>query len=143
MSSVPYDSFPFDQATGAINLATDTIKVMLVTSAYTPNIKTHTRRSDITGEVSGAGYTAGGSILAGQTVIKDTVNDRTVFDGNDSVWPGSTITARAAVLYKSRGGSAAADELIAYADFGADVVSVSAPFSVFWSADGILYFGVA
>ena len=39
-----------------IDLDTDTFKLMLVTSAYTPT-KTHAKRSDITNEVT-AGYIA-------------------------------------------------------------------------------------
>lgn len=33
---------------GSIDLDTDTIKVMLITNAYTPNIDPHTMKSDFT-----------------------------------------------------------------------------------------------
>jgi hypothetical protein len=45
-------------------------------------------------------------------------------------WASSTITARAAVIYKSRGGASSADELVCYVDFGADVSSSAATFSL-------------
>ena len=66
MASVLYNSFKKEVST-AINLATNTIKVMLVSSAYTPDIDAHTRRSDITNEVGASGsYASGGSALANQ-----------------------------------------------------------------------------
>jgi len=45
-------------------------------------------------------------------------------------WTTATITARAGVIYKSRGGLASADELVAYVDFGTDVTSTAGTFSV-------------
>ena len=45
-------------------------------------------------------------------------------------WPTSTITAAGAVIYKSRGGASSADELIFYNDFGGNVSSSNATFSV-------------
>ena len=61
MADVLYNSFKRDIMNGSIDLDTDTINVMLVTSTYTPDQDAHTKRSDITNEVSGTGYTAGGS----------------------------------------------------------------------------------
>lgn len=53
---------------GSIDLDTDTIKVALATSSYTPNKDTHNYFDDITNEVSGTGYTAGGATLASKTI---------------------------------------------------------------------------
>ena len=102
MADIIYTSFKKDIMNGAIDLDTDTIKVMLVTSAYTASA-THAKRSDITNEVTGTGYTAGGATLASATVTNVSTNG--VFDANDVAWTTSTITARGAVLYKSRGGA--------------------------------------
>lgn len=139
MASVVYNSFKKEGINGTIDLDTDTIKVMLVTSTYSANIDTHTKRSDITNEVSGTGYTSGGATLANKTVTQDNTNDRGVFDADDSSWSTATITARAAVLYKSRGGAASADELICYVDFGSDFTSTAGTFLITWSSSGILY----
>lgn len=139
MADLIYNSFFVDHANGNIDLDTDTLKVMLVTSAYTP-VKTHNRRDDVTNEVVGTGYTAGGATLANKTLTQDDTNDMAVLDADDVVWANSTITARGAVLYKSRGGAASADELIKYFDFGADKVSVGAPFSLLVNAGGLLQF---
>lgn len=138
MANAIYNSFKYDCSTGAIDLNTDTFKIMLVTSTYTPNIDTHTKRSDITNEVSGTGYSAGGATLSGVSVTNDTTNDRTAFDATDPTWASSTITARGAVIYKSRGGASSADELVCYLDFGSDITSTAATFTVTFGANGIL-----
>jgi hypothetical protein len=74
---------------GSINLSADTIKVALVTSAYTVDIDAHQFYSDITGEVVGAGYTTSGATLSGVTVTTDLANDRSVFDAADVTWASS------------------------------------------------------
>lgn len=126
---------------GAIDWDTDTIKVMLVTSTYSPNLDTHAFRSDVTNEVSGTGYTAGGSALATKTVTQDNTNDRAVFDSDDPAWTVATITARAAVLYKSRGGASSADEIAGYWDFGSDIVSTAGTFTIIVNSGGWFYLG--
>lgn len=138
MADIIYNSFKRDIMNGAIDLDTDTINVMLVTSTYTPDQDAHTKRSDITNEVVGTGYSAGGSALAGKVVSVDNTDNEGVFDANDIAWATSTITARGAVLYKARGGAASADELICYLDFGSDKVSTAGTFTIQWNAEGII-----
>lgn len=137
MATVIYNSFHRDLANGSIDLDTDTIKVMLVTSSYTPD-KDHDKRDDITNEVSATGYTTGGATLANKTVTADNTDDEGVFDADDVTWSSSSITARGAVLYKSRGGASSADELIMYVDFGGDYTSTASDFTITWNAEGIL-----
>jgi hypothetical protein len=86
----------------SIDLDTDTIKVLLVTSAYTPDQDAHTKRSDVTNEVSGTGYTAGGATLANKSVSADTTDNEGVSDADDSTWGSSTITARCEAPHPSR-----------------------------------------
>ena len=129
MASTAYDSFNFDALTGNIDTNTDTFKVMLVTSAYTENKATHTKRSDITNEVTGTGYTAGGVTVI-PTVTNDTTNHRTVITFPQVTWPSSTVTARKAVYYKSRGGASSADELLFVNDFGLDVTTSAGTFTL-------------
>ena len=124
MASTAYDSFVYDAMSGAIDIDTDTFKVMLVTSAYTEDKATHAKRSSITNEVTGTGYTAGGQAIV-PTITKDTSNHKTVITFPQVTWPSSTITAHKAVYYKSRGGASSADELVAVDDFGADVVTAA------------------
>lgn len=129
MSSFIYNSCLDDAARGAIDFDTDTFKVLLVTSSYTANKDTHVKRSDVTNEVSGTGYTAGGNTVT-STVAKDTANDRITITFASTSWPTSTITAAGAVIYKSRGGAAGSDELVAFVNFGGNVISSGGTFSI-------------
>jgi hypothetical protein len=131
VASLIYNSYFADVAKGNIDNDTDTFKLLLVTSTYSPNKDTHTKRSDVTDEVAAAGgYSTGGQTVA-VTVTNDTANDRCdITIGNPAGWTSSTITARAGVVYKSRGGASSADELVAYLDFGSDIVSTNGTFSV-------------
>lgn len=129
MASLIYNSAVDDMARGAIDFDTDTFKVMLVTSSYTPNKDTHDKRDDVTNEVSGTGYTAGG-ISAPVTVTKDTANDKVTIQFAAVSWTSSTITARGAVYYKARGGASSADELVAYNDFNSNITTSNGTFSL-------------
>jgi hypothetical protein len=129
MASLIYNSAPDEMARGDIDFDTNTFKAMLVTSAYVASKDNHDFRDDVTNEVSGTGYTAGGATST-VTVTKDTANDRVTIQFGAVSWASSTITARACVYYKSRGGASSADELVAYADFGSDVSSSGGTFSV-------------
>lgn len=130
MASHIFNSAVRDEAVGSVDYDTDTFFVMLVTSAYAENKDTHTKRSDVTNEVVGAGYTAGGQAVGVTVSAVDTANDRVVINFGAVTWPSSTITARKAVVYKRRGGAAAADELIFVNDFGADVISTNGTFTL-------------
>lgn len=137
MADVFYNGFKKNIMNGNIDFDTDTIKVALVTSAYTPDVDTHEDFADVTNEVTGTGYTAGGDTITNPAVTQDNTGDTGVFDGDDVSWPSSTITARGAVIYKDTG-NAATSWLIAYLDFTTDESSSDGTFSIQWSADGIL-----
>ena len=123
---------------GGIDLDTDTIKVALVTSSYTPDQDTHEDMADVTNEIAGgSGYTTGGATLGSAAVTQDNTDNEGVFDAADVTWSTASITARGAVLYKSTG-VAANDLLICYFDFGSDQSSSSADFTIAWNAEGIL-----
>ncbi|AFU86559.1 hypothetical protein D869_gp077 [Caulobacter phage CcrRogue] len=132
MASLVYNSMLHDLVNGDIAFDTDTFKVMLVTSAYTPNKDTHTRKNQVTNEVTGAGYTAGGQASA-VTITPDTANDREDLSFATVTWTSATITARAAVIYKDTG-TASTSPLVAYVDFGTDVSSTNANFAVSFSS---------
>jgi hypothetical protein len=140
MADVIYNSFKKNIMNGTIDLDTDTIQVGLVTSSYTPNQDTHEFWSDVTNEVSGAGYTAvgaSGKALANKAVTADTTDNEGVFDADDVVWTSSTITARAAVLVKWTG-NAATSPIIAYIDFAANKTSDNGTFTITWNSEGIV-----
>ena len=129
MASFAYNNLLDDALRGNIDLDVDTFYVMLVTSAYTPDQDTHTKRSDVTNEVTGTGYTAGGQAIV-PVLTKDTTNNRVSLVFPQVTWPTSTITARRAIYYKRRGGAASADELIGQDDFVSDVSTTAGTFTL-------------
>lgn len=138
MASGIYLSYPDKANNKEIDLLTDTIKVALCTSAYTPNQDTHDYFNDITNEVSGTGYTAGGATLASKTYSVNTGTNVWTFDAADVTWASSTITnARYAIIYDATPGTAATNPLIAYIDFGSDKSSSGGDFVIQWNASGI------
>ncbi len=118
-------------AEGSIDIDTDTFKLMLTTSAYTPNQDTHDFRDDVTPEVANSGtYAAGGATLAGGTFAYDAASNEYRIAWTSPAFTSATITARTAVIYKSRGGASSADEVLAYCTEAADVTSTAGTFTV-------------
>ena len=126
-----------------IDFDTDDIKIMLCTSAYTPNQDTHQFKSSVTNEVTGTGYTAGGVALTTESITYTGATNVLKLDADDVSWPGSTITARYAVIYDNTPATDATRPLIAYIDFGADVSSTAATFAITFDANGIATVTVA
>ena len=130
MASLVYNSFMRDIATGQVDCDTDTFKMLLVTSTYTAT-KSHAKRSDITNEVAaGSGYTTGGNACALTVAATDNVNNDVEISFSVTSWTSATITARAGVIYKSRGGASSADELVGYVDFLSNITSTNGTFAV-------------
>lgn len=126
---------------GGIDLDTDTIKVMLLSSSHTQNIDTHEYIDDVSAnEVSGTGYSAGGAAIGSKVVSVDDTDDEGVFDGADVTWSSSTITARYAAIYKDTG-TPGTSPIIAILDFGSDQSSSAGDFTIQWNSEGILNLG--
>jgi hypothetical protein len=122
-----------------IDWDSDTIKVSLHTSSYVPDQDAHDYADDLTNEVAnGNGYTTGGATLGSKTIGYTGATNVVKLDAADTSWSNATITARYAVIYDASGGSAAANPLLGYVDFGADVSSTSGTFQITWHSDGIL-----
>jgi hypothetical protein len=121
-----------------INWSSDTIKVMLCTSAYTPNQDTDVYKDVVNPtEASGAGYTAGGATLVSKTITYTASTNIVALDAADVNWASSTISnARYAVIYDDS--PASNKPLLGYVDFGADTSSSSGNFTITWDAAGIL-----
>jgi hypothetical protein len=105
-----YQSFVALLGNGTIDLDSDSFKVLLATSSYTPDVAAHEDLSDVSGgEVAnGNGYATGGvAVTASWTRSGATAT----FDSDDPRWVAtdSGITARYAVLYDDT-----ADKLVAY-----------------------------
>jgi hypothetical protein len=139
-----YNSFKealFDPtvAGAAIDLEGDTIKIMLVTSSYTPDAANHDFIDDANGnEVSGTNYTAGGEDLANDSVTES--GGTVTYDADDVTWSQSASgfsNARIAIAYKDTG-TPSTSPLIAYNDFGSDKGNVDGDLTLEMDTDGIL-----
>lgn len=107
---VVYSQFRLKQNNGnPIDLDTDAIKVMIVTSAYTRS-DAHAFKSDLTGEVSGTNYTARGTAISGVTLA---------LDGTTVEWVHNDITW----LQSAGAGFANGRQFIWYLDTGVDATS--------------------
>lgn len=115
-----------------------TIKVALVTSSYTYN-PDHNFFDDITNELSGTGYTAGGVAIGSKAVSRDTTNDRIELDAADAAWTALNAgTIAAAIIYKDTG-VAGTSPLIAFIDL-TDTVTNGGNITIEWNAEGIINF---
>ena len=137
-----YNSFREYVADGTIDLDTDTFKVTLHTSTYTPNATTHTVYADLTNElITASGYTNGGATLG--LVTWNRSGGTVTFDAADTVWTasGGTITARYAVIRKDGTANAIVSPLIAYILLDTTPADVSATtgntLTLQWNASGI------
>lgn len=103
------------------------VGVMLVTALYAPNIDTHLDRADVTNEVVGTGYATRLDLTA--SVAMDLALNRQVITLPGTTWAEATITAGGAVYFLDTG-VAGNDLLIAYNDFGGNVSSTGATFTL-------------
>jgi hypothetical protein len=113
-----------------------TIKAMLVDDTYNMDITGHTVISDVTGEISGTGYTAGGALVVNRTTNLDNPGDETLYKADNIDWDNSTITAYGVVIYKDTG-TPSTSLLISYADFGENKSTNDGTFSLVWNVDGV------
>lgn len=83
---------------GAIDLDTPDIRILLTTSAYTPNAATHEFVSNVTNELSGNGYTRLSLVNEAKSHVGAGV---WMLDSDNPVWTasGGAITARYFVLF--------------------------------------------
>jgi hypothetical protein len=121
---------------------TDTIKIALCSSSYVPDQDTHDFFNDVTNEITGTGYSAGGATLASCTVTYDTATNEIRLDAADASWTTASFTARYAVIYKSTG-TASTSPLVCWIDFGSDQTGSSGTFTVVYDTTGVLKFVVA
>lgn len=144
MSSKLYGNFLSKSLNKEVDWDTDTIRVALLSNAYTPNQDTHDYFDDVSGnEVTGTGYTQGGIALTNKTNTYNGGTNTIVLDADDVTWSSSTITARYAVIYNASPATNATRPLIGYVDFGSDQSSSNGNFTITWDATGIVRITVA
>jgi hypothetical protein len=121
-----------------VDWASDTIKVALVKSTYAPDQDAHDFWDDVSAnEVEGAGYTAGGKVLAEAVSAYDSGTNTVSLDAADLEWKEVTVTARYAVIYKDTE-VPGESPLLGYVDFGEDVAAASGTIKIEWDGAGIL-----
>jgi len=124
-------------ANAVIDFDTDTIKVALATASYSPSATTHDFFNDITNEVTGTNYVAGGAEITTKTLNES--GGTVTFDGDSPTWSQSGSgfsTARYAIIYKSTG-TAATSRLIGYIDMTSDKGNVAGDFTISWAGTGV------
>lgn len=138
VSAKLYGKFMLSLHNKEVDIDTDSLKAMLCTSSYAPDQDAHDYKDDVTNEITGTGYTAGGVALSSVTVTYTGASNVFKFDAADSVWgPGATLTARYLVIYDASPGSDATRPLVGYVDFGADVSVSAGTLTIQWDAAGI------
>jgi hypothetical protein len=129
-----------------INLATDPLKVLLVTSGtYTWNgtAEAETYVSDFLGGSGGGALTevsTSGTGYTRQALTSVTLTDSgliTTLSCANPSWPSATLSASYALFYDSSGGSDSANQVICYWDFGSSQSVTSATFALTINASGL------
>ena len=137
---IPHDSFrSFMEKEQDIN-GTDTIKVALIKSGYTPS-PDHTQYSDVSGQelANSNGYTTGGATVTASVADSD-ANDNVKVDISDPTWTASSgalggAAARYAAVYNN---SSTPKSLLYIIDFGADqTITDGQQFTIQIDADGL------
>jgi hypothetical protein len=117
------DSFKLGLLTGVHDFSTHIFKTALYTGAA--ELSATTTAYTTSGEVVGAGYSAGGATLT--ATAPSVSNGVALVDFSDATWPSATFTARGALIYNS---SVAGNPAVAVLDFGADKTVLGRPFTV-------------
>ncbi len=135
-----YGSAVEKNAKATLDVDTNTFRIVLVGAGYTPNQNTHGTWADVSAnEITGTGYTANGKLIT-QTVTRS--NLVTTFDCDDQSWPGSTFTAKWAVIVRdadANGALASTDDLLAYCELeaGGTVSPSAAALTITMNAAGL------
>lgn len=127
----------FDTTQLALDLDLDTHRVAMFTNSLTPSFSTSTAYGVApfnANEVSGTGYTAGGTLLLG-TAITESPTGTLMWDATDTAWATSTITAaRGALIYAD---ALAGNNAICLINFGADYSTNAGTFTIAYASTGI------
>lgn len=122
---------------GAVDLDTDTLRLALVTNAYTPSTA-HTQWSDVsTYEVAtGSGYTTNGEAIATPVVTNTSI------DYDDVQWLSLIKTFFYAVCYKDGSGGGLTNPLLFYIipDTTGDIVSAGSNYTIQWNSVNHLFY---
>lgn len=124
-----------------MDILSDTLKLTLHTSTYTPTQATDRIKATATNELGTAGgYTALGQALASKTYVASSLV--TTFDAADVTWTATSVTHRYGVVWDDTP-TAPADPLMLYIDNGGDITTSSTDLVYQFNAGGIFTLTVA
>ena len=135
MADIVYTSFKRRLGDGTFDMDADTFKCALFSVTHTPNAA-NAVFADLSGEVTGTGYTAGGATLT--DVTWSTSGTTAVLDADDPSWTNASLTARYAVVYKSGTANGLTNPLVCLLDFGSDKGVTGGTFTVNFNDAGIV-----
>ena len=130
-----YPSFKEYLGDGTIDLDGDTFKIMLLSGTYTYSAA-HAVKSDITDEITGTGYAAGGAALGSVTWTR--AGDVVTFDAADVEWTGADFEAEYAVIYDDTVSAPIVDPVVCFLDFASTKEVSGGTFTIQWNASGII-----
>lgn len=137
MASTVFTNFARNLCIARHNFGSDTLKTLLVSSVPSEaNLDAWIARSDVTNEITGTGYTAGGVAQAFTFPAVDTTNNRQALTLTNLSpgWTTATFSALGAIPYKNSG-TASTDYLIEFVDFGGTVTCTAGNFSITYTSD--------
>lgn len=118
------------------SLEAETHKILMVTDTYTPDFTVHDFRNDITNEVTGTGYSAGGQAFT--TTEITLASGVLTWDFADPSWASSTISnAMAGVTYTNVGADTT-DQLLLLLDFVTAVSTSAGTLTIALAAGGAM-----
>ena len=117
-----------------IDYLNDTVVVLLLTAA--PDIDADTFISDLSGEVSGGGYTR--KTLASKTITTDSTNDRAIFDAADVQWTSLIADFRYIVVSQSTGNDSTS-RCITTIDTGETQSIDAGTYDITWPTSGVFF----
>ena len=133
MASGIYTSFKEYAGDATVDLDTHTFKVALMNNTHSFSAANSTWANVSANEISGTGYTAGGTTLNTITWAADGTTLK--WDAADSAWTSASFTAYHAVIYDD---THASDALVCSFDFGGAQTVNNGTFTLQWNSDGIL-----
>ena len=133
MASFNFDGLARSLAKADVDFDTASLKVLLVTSAPT---RTWLNRNQITNEVTGTGYTAGGIAQAFTLDALDTTNHRQsiTLTNISSGWTGATFTGVVGAVVYVNTGTSSTDTLLTYVEFSSVTQPTAGTFSITYTA---------
>lgn len=115
---------------------TDSVKALLTTNTYTQDVDLNAFRSDVTNEVAGTNYVAGGVALTGKTLTYDSVTNETRLSCDNPTFTNITVASIRKIVFYKNVGTAATDPLLWIYVLDGDQSVAAADFVVVIAATG-------